>query len=310
MKTIVALYDAPQEARNAVRDLEASGFDRTKISLIVQRDVLGNDESDGEATATGAAIGAGFGILAGLAAVTVPGVGVVAAIGPIIAGGILGAVAGGLVGSLVDAGVPADEARVYEEGVRRGGTLVALSVRDEDAPRAVEIMSRHNPIDLNERILRWRKDGWTPGVGEGNVTTAAAVIGKPDAAGTTTLGDEAVAMPAPTMAIPAPHVQPTREVDAREEADVSAVPASDDFSRLEPDFRSNFQRTFPGSDYTYEQCKPAYHYGYELAARRKGADWEKVEPEAAQDWERREPGTWERMKDAARYAYERARQKT
>ena len=178
MKTIVGLFDRLEDAEAAVRDLEAVGLGKQQISVIAQRDAAG----EGEGTATGAAIGAGLGLLAGLAAVTIPGIGIVAAVGPIIAGGIIGAVAGGLVGSLVDMGVPADEAEYYTEGVRRGGTLLTVSTADSDAPRAIEIISRHNPVNMQERVAQWRQSGWTPG--------------RPDVSGHTTLGD-AASMPPP-----------------------------------------------------------------------------------------------------------------
>lgn len=161
MKTIVGLFDSFQDAQETVRDLEASGFNQDRMSVVAQHDVLGQEEESG-ATGTGAVIGAGFGVLAGLAVVTIPGIGLVAAIGPIIAGGVLGAVAGGLIGSLVDAGVPAEQAEFYSEGVRRGGTLVAVATHDADAPRAVEILNRHHPVNLNERVAQWQQEGFSP----------------------------------------------------------------------------------------------------------------------------------------------------
>ena len=63
-----------------------------------------------------------MGVLAGIGALAIPGV------GPIIAGGALastlagagiGAAAGGLLGALVGLGIPEEEARYYETGLRR-----------------------------------------------------------------------------------------------------------------------------------------------------------------------------------------------
>lgn len=161
MKTIVGLFDSFQDAQETIRDLEASGFKQDRMSVVTQHQVLA-EEQDGGAAGAGAVIGAGFGVLAGLAAVTIPGIGLVAAIGPIIASGVLGAVAGGLIGSLVDAGVPAEHAEYYAEGVRRGGTLVAVATHDADVPRAVEILNRHNPVNLNERVVQWQQQGESP----------------------------------------------------------------------------------------------------------------------------------------------------
>ena len=100
MKTIVGLFDTFEHAEQVVRDLESAGFKEESISLMAPRSAVSHDP--GEATEMGAIIGAGVGILTGLATVTIPGVGVVLALGPIVAGGILGAVAGGLAGNEVE----------------------------------------------------------------------------------------------------------------------------------------------------------------------------------------------------------------
>ena len=94
------------------------------------------------------------------------------------------------------------------------------------------------------------------------------------------------------------------------EVDAAAAEQTADFANYESDFRTNFQTTNRGSDYGFEQAKPAYRYGYELASdRSRSGDWSSVEPEARTRWEQRNPGTWDKFKDAARYAYDRARSK-
>ena len=48
-------------------------------------------------------------------------------------------------------GVADDEAKFYSEGVRRGGSIVIARVHDQDVDRAVDIMSRHNPVRYEDR---------------------------------------------------------------------------------------------------------------------------------------------------------------
>lgn len=180
MRTIAGLFDSWSQAQEAVRDLEASGFSRSDISIVAPSHIPGS------ATGAGTAIGAGIGLLAGLSIVAVPGIGALAALGPILAGGLFGAVAGGLAGSLVDAGIPKHEAIHYAEGVRRGGTLVTIAACDDDAPRVIEIIARHAPVDLEERALLWRETGWSPD---------SAASNDPDPIGATTMGDAAAGMP-------------------------------------------------------------------------------------------------------------------
>ena len=47
--------------------------------------------------------------------------------GAALAGAGIGAAAGGLLGALTGMGIPEEEAHVYAEGVRRGGTLVTVT---------------------------------------------------------------------------------------------------------------------------------------------------------------------------------------
>ena len=95
--------------------------------------------------------------------------------------------------------------------------------------------------------------------------------------------------------------------------EVGSGAAAGDFDRFEDDFRTNFTASHRGSDYDFDQVKPAYRYGHALASdtgAAGGADWSAVESDARRRWEERNPGTWEKVKDAARYAYDRARSKT
>src|SRR5687768_18593241 len=96
MKTVVGLFDQFSDAQNAVRDLEGAGFERRHISIIANRgdqsDSMGTAERSGDAgdagdtaggAATGAMVGGAVGLIAGLAALAIPGIGPVLAMGPL-----------------------------------------------------------------------------------------------------------------------------------------------------------------------------------------------------------------------------------
>ena len=94
----------------------------------------------------GAAVGGIGGLLAGLGLIAIPGIGPVVAAGWLAAtaagaagGALVGAAAGGLVGALTQAGVPENDAHVYAEGIRRGGTLVTAKVDEPLVPTARNI---------------------------------------------------------------------------------------------------------------------------------------------------------------------------
>jgi hypothetical protein len=79
-------------------------------------------------------------VIGGIAAigtnVLLPGLGLVVA-GPIAAallGAGAGGATGGLVGALIGWGIPEERAKYYEEGIRKGGTVVGVKPRTpEDA---------------------------------------------------------------------------------------------------------------------------------------------------------------------------------
>src|SRR3954469_14144076 len=146
-RTIARMFDSYAAASAAVRDLESAGFSRDDVSLVANnaqgqygststspaRDVDrgGADDRPEGGAGTGAGIGAalvgGAGLLAGIGALAIPGLGPIVAAGWLVAtlaGAGIGAASGGLVGSLTGAGVSRDEAHVYAEGVKRGGSLV------------------------------------------------------------------------------------------------------------------------------------------------------------------------------------------
>jgi hypothetical protein len=77
----------------------------------------------------GAGIGSVAGLLAGIAALAIPGIGPILAAGPLAAalGGMLaGGAAGGIIGALATEGVPEEYARHYAASIEQGQTLVSV----------------------------------------------------------------------------------------------------------------------------------------------------------------------------------------
>lgn len=175
--TISRLYDSYTEAQKAVGSLEAAGVPHGDISIVANNsdgwfDGKKDRDSDGvddraEAAGTGAGIGAGVGgaagLLAGLGLLAIPGLGPVVAAGWLAAtavGAAAGAATGGVVGALTEAGVSKEDAPLYAEGVRRGGTLVSAKVNDADRARLEALMSPSS-VNLNDRRAAWEKSGWS-----------------------------------------------------------------------------------------------------------------------------------------------------
>lgn len=180
-KTVVAVYDSFKKAHRVVDELERNGFARADISVVaydasgqyarfIHEGAVPAEDEDvdaGEGAGFGAMVGAMTGLLVGLGSLAIPGIGPVIAGGPIIAalaGGTVGAAAGaatgGIVAALVDMGVDEPDAGVYAETVRRGGTMVAVTARDDTAEHAAAIMRSQNPVDVDATANLWRDQGW------------------------------------------------------------------------------------------------------------------------------------------------------
>lgn len=175
-QTVVALYRQLPDARRVVDDLIAAGFEREAISLVVadpdeeHADLIAahGDEDEtarGDGMAQGAMIGGALGGLAGLlfglAAFSIPGLGPLIVAGPLytaVMGAGVGGLSGGLLGALAEVGVPETEAAFYEEGVRRGHALVALAT--DDVRRARAIMKNHAPLNVRQVAAEWQAEGW------------------------------------------------------------------------------------------------------------------------------------------------------
>ncbi|MET0337490.1 MAG: hypothetical protein ABW063_06975, partial [Caulobacter sp.] len=191
-RTITRLFDSHLEALEAVSRLEAQGIAQSRISLVSNNtdkwheghahpqkgpgdggfgDFNGdgrNDTAQGarKGATAGGLVGGGAGLLAGLGLLAIPGLGTVVAAGWLAATGAVavigaaaGGAAGGLFGALKEAGHTDDEANVYAEGVRRGGTVVSTKAEDDEIA-AVEAILNAGGVDATTRGETYRKAGW------------------------------------------------------------------------------------------------------------------------------------------------------
>ena len=123
-KTLVALYDTFTDAERVVQELIEDGFSRSDIHLTLDHTKSRTAHTlsvEWDSAYEGA----------------------------------------NLLDTLVDLGVPYDEAHAYAEGVRRGGALVVVESSDDRAERGMEILRRLHPVNIHERTVQWRQEGWT-----------------------------------------------------------------------------------------------------------------------------------------------------
>lgn len=62
--------------------------------------------------------------------------------------------------SVKNAFAPDEDRHAYEEGVRRGGTLLTADVDDDCVDEAVRVLEEANSIDIDDRSSQWRSSGW------------------------------------------------------------------------------------------------------------------------------------------------------
>src|SRR6202051_2496592 len=164
--TVCRLYDSYADANRVILLLETAGVPPSETSVISNNsdtwysaretsNVVPVRKEGASNKAEGAAIGAAIGATAATAAslvtlLEIPGVGAVVGAGwlaAMLGSMAIGGVAGGLLGALTNAGISEEDAQVFVEGVRRGGTVVAARVPQSELPRIVPIMNQAG-VDL------------------------------------------------------------------------------------------------------------------------------------------------------------------
>jgi hypothetical protein len=315
-KVVVGLYDHLADAHKAIRDLLVGGFKRETISLLagdtageysrlVKGEATTKESNMWEGSTIGSIVGGLGGLLIGLGALAIPGVGPVLAAGPLFGaffGAAAGTVAGGLIGAFADWGIRDQEAHLYAEGVRRGGALVAVRVQSSDRLRASELLNRHNPIDIEQRAVQWRKEGWKGF--DANARQEALQDAPRDPEQIRQAEHEGKALPT---------VSNEAELRGGEDSALRAgkLPGLQSFEALDTDFREHYARHYANTGRSYEFYLAGYRYGYTLANDERFADkdWALIEPELRRFWEEYDAYEWDEFKDAIKFARDKARQR-
>lgn len=157
----VGVYDTPTTSSGDMNPLDQGGPDSAanNTDLSAKQGISTTTPEDaGEGAVKGTGIGLGVGILASLAALAVPGFGLVlgggalaAAIGATALTAGAGAVAGGVTGYLKEQGVPGEAAEAYHGTVQSGGAVLSVNVPsgDVDQATAQTVLSKYGAADVN-----------------------------------------------------------------------------------------------------------------------------------------------------------------
>jgi hypothetical protein len=185
-KAVFGLAATDETARRIVDHLLSSGFSNEDISLLYpdrnKSKIRTNERGDAEyrefpternikggnlttekhskapeggvaGAATGGILGGSLGLLAGIGALAIPGLGPFIAAGPIVAalsGSAVGGSLGLLIGTLIGAGIPEYEAKKYELGLKEGNILISVHADNgEEIKRANDIMKKEGAKDIS-----------------------------------------------------------------------------------------------------------------------------------------------------------------
>lgn len=165
-RTVVAVFDTYRNAEIAANQIKNQGLRTDDISIVAKErdaDAKGTTRTTGttatmgtadNATATnargvndnisdgvvtGGILGGLAGLLIGAGSMVIPGLGIVAAAGP-ITGLLSGAVTGGIVGGLIDLGIPENRSKQYETDIRAGKILFSMKTDDDKVDRITSIL--------------------------------------------------------------------------------------------------------------------------------------------------------------------------
>ena len=160
---VFGIYKSSSQAERAVDVISAAGFSTNDISVLLPDSRSSREfahekntkapEAATAGAATGGLLGGTLGLLAGVGALAIPGVGPFIAAGPImgaLAGLGVGGAVGGLLGALVGMGIPEYEAKRYEGRIKDGGVLLSVHCdSSEEVSKATELLKQTGAEDVS-----------------------------------------------------------------------------------------------------------------------------------------------------------------
>jgi uncharacterized membrane protein len=167
--SVVAIYHTRSDAEAAVKQLQKSGFDMTKLSIIgrdnhTEEHVVGYYNTGDRIQAwgkSGAFWGGMWGILFGSAFFWVPGLGPLMAAGPLVTW-IVGALEGAVVvggisaigAAIASIGIPKDSIVKYEVALRIGKFVLIAHGTDREVTQARQILNNTRPEAMDHHQIQ------------------------------------------------------------------------------------------------------------------------------------------------------------
>ncbi|WP_223701822.1 general stress protein [Sutcliffiella deserti] len=173
-KTIIGgVFKNQEEAVRTIHALHDSGYTKDDISIfakdkddvkgiekVTHGEVTKKDSGRGSNAGKGFGIGAGtggvlggiVGIIAEIGLLAIPGIGVLAAAGPlasVLTGAAIGAGGGGIVGALTGAGIPKEHAQEYETHLKKGHIVILVEADEKSKNDVYGHFSSNNSMNTH-----------------------------------------------------------------------------------------------------------------------------------------------------------------
>lgn len=169
-KTIAAIFDSYSSAESAARQINDRGLKTDDISIIAKQgdenegnytmgtgndfnmstgtDIRRKNDNISDGVVTGGILGGLAGLLIGAGSMVIPGLGIIAAAGP-ITGLLSGAVTGGIVGGLVDLGIPENKSKQYETDIKAGKVLFSMKTDEDKVDQIASILRNNGAVSVD-----------------------------------------------------------------------------------------------------------------------------------------------------------------
>ena len=195
-----------------------------------------------------------------------------------------------------------EELQVGKRAVRRGGVRVYSHVVETPVEESVDLREEHvrverRPVDrplsagdndrLRDQSIEVTEMSEEPVVQKRARVREEVIVGKETSQRT----------------------EKIRDTVRRTEVEVEPLKAEEDYTA---DFRRDWQDRYASSGDSYDTYQPAYDYGFRSAGdpKHSSRSWSDVQEDLRTDYTRANPNSsWERVKDAVRYGWEKAARK-
>lgn len=153
MKAVISVYKTHEEAVEAIKELQNSGYDSKRLSIIGKTSdkVPGINNSDtmaiaGSEVGFGALAGSVLGVLTGVGVFAIPGLGFLYGAGALvgaIAGFDFGIIGGSIASALTVAGLSENDTKQYEDALKTGNFLLIAQGNETEVSHAKNILESH-----------------------------------------------------------------------------------------------------------------------------------------------------------------------